>query len=70
MWSWLSLPEVGTVLTFAQASWFTESIHPCWFAQPLCSQYVFQGFRGPHCFPSAGLGSELRLSEIKVSGPV
>lgn len=44
MWSCLSLPGEGsllvTVLTFAQASWCTELIHPCWFAYPCRSPYV------------------------------
>lgn len=70
MRSWITLPEVGflvvTVLTFAQASWFTEPIRPCWLTQPLHSPYVCnKGFLDHTVFLLQGW----RPSEIKVSGP-
>lgn len=72
---WLSLPGVGSLLLTA-SHWlqlpglqglFTPVASLSLSAHLVC---VCHGFCEPLCFPSAGVGNELNLSQIKVLRPL
>lgn len=73
MWSWLSLPGVGSLLpTAAHLLWLPDlqSLFTNVASLSLSTHSVcVPGFCETHCFPSTGVRDELNLSNIKVSRP-